>query len=287
MESHAEILPRAAASAIQHALRTSPVVVVLGARQTGKTTLVRGLPQLAERPYLTLDDFDLRVQAAADPEAVVDRAPSLVIDEVQRVRDLLNAVKRAVDRDPKRRPGRFVLAGSARSAQSGRARARCRNKSAASPQIRQSHGDELSGHTLARLCRESHQASHQGPQALLVRYGSCAPLTGESELRGAHLENLILMDLFAWRDTQVRKPEVLYWRTATGEEVDLVIETPSRTIPVEVKTATRLGPADARGLESFLDEYADSTDGALLLYAGNETFPLTKRVFAVPWWRVC
>ena len=97
----------------QHALRASPVVVVLGARQTGKTTLVRSLPQLAERPYLTLDDFDLRVQAAADPEAVVDRAPSLIIDEVQRVRGLLIAVKRAVDRDSKRRPGRFVLTGSA------------------------------------------------------------------------------------------------------------------------------------------------------------------------------
>lgn len=55
---------------------------------------------------------------------------------------------------------------------------------------------------------------------------------------------------------------MLYWRTATGEEVDLVIETSSRTIPIEVKTATRLGPADARGLESFLDEYAGITDGA-------------------------
>lgn len=75
MESNAEILPRAAASAVRHALRASPVVGVLGARQTGKTTLVRSLPQLAERPYLTLDDFDLRVQTAADPEAVVDRGP--------------------------------------------------------------------------------------------------------------------------------------------------------------------------------------------------------------------
>ena len=112
-------------------------------------------------------------------------------------------------------------------------------------------------------------------------------LTGESELRGAYLENLVLMDLLAWRDTQARKPEVLYWRTAAGEEVDLVIETPFRTIPIEVKTATRLAPADARGLESFLDEYADITDGALLLYAGTETFPLTKRVLAVPWWRIC
>ena len=51
--------------------------------------------------------------------------------------------------------------------------------------------------------------------------------------------------------------------------------------------ALRLGPADARGLEAFLDEYADITDGALLLCGGTGTFPLTKRVLAVPWWRIC
>jgi hypothetical protein len=106
------LLPRAAAVAIERALQIAPVVVVLGARQTGKTTLVRSLPALADRPYLTLDDFDLRAQAEADPEAVVARAPALVLDEVQRSRDLLIAVKRAVDRDRPRKPGRFVLTGS-------------------------------------------------------------------------------------------------------------------------------------------------------------------------------
>jgi len=88
-------------------------VVLLGARQTGKTTLIRSMPRLADRPYLTLDDFDLRAQAAADPESLVARAPSLVLDEGQRARDLLIAVKRAVDDDPSRTPGRFVLTGSA------------------------------------------------------------------------------------------------------------------------------------------------------------------------------
>jgi predicted AAA+ superfamily ATPase len=80
---------------------------------------------------------------------------------------------------------------------------------------------------------------------------------------------------------------VVYWRTASGEEVDFVIETPTRTLPIEIKAATRVSPSDARGLESFLDEYPDSSDGGLLLHGGAETFPLTKRVLAVPWWRIC
>ena len=67
----------------------------------------------------------------------------------------------------------------------------------------------------------------KAPKLYWRNMGLALRLTGESELRGAHLENLVLMDLLAWRDTQARKPEVLYWRTATGEEVDFVIETPS------------------------------------------------------------
>ena len=112
-------------------------------------------------------------------------------------------------------------------------------------------------------------------------------LAGEAEPRGPHLENLVLADLLAWRDVQARRPEILYWRTAVGQEVDFVIETPQRLLPIEVKAAARVRPADARGLEAFLDEYADLADGALLLYGGTETFPITKRVLAAPWWRVC
>ncbi len=109
----------------------------------------------------------------------------------------------------------------------------------------------------------------------------------ETEPRGARLENLVLTDLLAWRDVQTRRPEILYWRTAAGQEVDFVVETPQRLLPIEVKAAARVTPADARGLDAFLDEYADLASGALLLYAGTETLPITKRVLAAPWWRVC
>ena len=88
-------------------------MVVIGARQTGKSTLVQSLPPLSSRPYLTLDDIELRDQAQRDPESVLARGDMLVIDEVQRVPDLLLAVKRAVDQDRPRRPGRFALTGSA------------------------------------------------------------------------------------------------------------------------------------------------------------------------------
>jgi hypothetical protein len=66
-----------------------------------------------------------------------------------------------------------------------------------------------------------------------------------------------------------------------------VIETPERLLPIEVKAASRVMPADAKGLEAFLEEYSDAVADALLVYGGTETFPLTKRVLAAPWWAVC
>lgn len=397
---------------MERALRAAPVVVLLGARQTGKTTLVRALPQLADRPYLTLDDFDLRAAADADPEAVLARAPALVLDEVQRSRDLLIAVKRAVDAEPVRVPGRFVLTGSAnllmierisetlagravyvtlwpfsrrerqglgrtgpwsqllaapfadwrailaadpggeedwraaarlgglpvpahdlvddearalwfsgyvqtyleRDLQALRAvenlpdfrrlmRAAClriggllnqtelaRDVGIVQPQV----------HRFLNLMEASYQAIRlpayavnrtrriiKSPKLYWSDTALALHLAGESEPRGAHLENLVLMDLMIWRDVQARRPEVLYWRTTSGIEVDFVIETPLRLLPIEVKAASRVTTGDAKGLEAFIDEYPDLADGGLLLYGGKEILPVTRRVLAVPWWCVC
>ena len=104
-------LPRLAERHLSAILAAQPVAVVMGARQTGKSTLIAHAPAADGLLRLTLDDLDTRAQALADPEGVIARADRIAIDEVQRAPDLLIAIKRAVDRD--RRPGRFVLTGSA------------------------------------------------------------------------------------------------------------------------------------------------------------------------------
>jgi predicted AAA+ superfamily ATPase len=96
---------------LDRALEAFPVVVVTGARQTGKSTLVRELLADDDRLYVTLDDIDVRDQADRAPDSLLGRAPRMTLDEVQRSPDLLLAVKRAVDE--RRTPGRFILTGSA------------------------------------------------------------------------------------------------------------------------------------------------------------------------------
>ncbi len=110
-------------------------------------------------------------------------------------------------------------------------------------------------------------------------------LSGESALRAAHLENLVVADLLAWAGSDPRRPNVLYWRTAGGAEVDFVIELPDRLLPIEVKASRRVIHGDARHLLTFMDDYP-SAPAALLLYDGDEVFCLDRRVLAAPWSRV-
>jgi hypothetical protein len=96
------------AGPLQAALRALPVVVLAGARQTGKTTLTQSLP--GPRAYQTLDDLGVLGQARSDADSLLAMRP-LTLDEAQRAPEVLLSLKRLVDR--KRRPGDFLLTGSA------------------------------------------------------------------------------------------------------------------------------------------------------------------------------
>lgn len=116
--------------------------------------------------------------------------------------------------------------------------------------------------------------------------GLALNLAGESEPRGAHLENLVLQHLLAWRDAQLRRAEILHWRTTAGEEVDFVIETGDTLLPVEVKATTRPRLRDVRHLKAFRDEYGGRARAGLLLHAGDAIEWLAPHALAAPWWRV-
>lgn len=406
-----QLLPRAITPILEHALKTFPVVVLTGARQTGKTTLVRNLPSSAGRTYRTLDDLDVLDRASTEPDLLIRDSEQLTLDEVQRVPDLLRAVKRAVDAD--RRPGRFLLTGSANlllmgavseslagravylrlgplterekagrtdpapwsalvdagSAEDAAAILRSsepnttRWEQAAlegglppavllAPEDRgwwfdgyvatylerdlqqlsaiseladfrrlvriATHrlGGLLNRAELARDAGLSRSTAHRWIDLLDVSFqirllapyapsrtkrlvkspklyfgdtGLAAHLAGATtttELRsqsnfGSWLENLLIAHLDAWLDTVSPKPEVLFWRTSEGAEVDLVIERGRTLVPLEVKSNTRARREDVAGLERFLDLYTGARYG-ILVYAGEDVQLITPRVVAAP-----
>ena len=109
---------------------------------------------------------------------------------------------------------------------------------------------------------------------------------GPSVPTGAHLENLVLLDLLAWRDARLERVELAYWRTTIGEEVDFVIEAGGKLLPIEVKATAKPRLADCSHLRTFRQEYGRATRAGLLLHTGRAVEWLTDDVLAVPWWRV-
>ena len=94
----------------EEALGDTPVVLIVGPRRAGKTTLVRKMGD-DDRTYSTLDDQTVLAAAQSDPAGFIRGLDRAIIDEIQRAPDLLLAIKKTVDEDY--RPGRFLLTGSA------------------------------------------------------------------------------------------------------------------------------------------------------------------------------
>lgn len=401
-------LPRLVSGSLADRLRVMPAVVVTGARQTGKSTLVQQLAP-AGRRYRTLDELDVLEAARRDPEALVGGAQPITLDEVQREPALLRAVKRAIDKD--RRPGRFLLTGSAnlllmrrvseslagrasyltlwpmtRREQRGRGRCGTWEELVAArdadwrdllsaereeaedwralaerggfptPAVqlttRHDRAVWFEGYVRTYLERDLQQLSaiealpdfrrlmraaalrlgqlvnqtELGrdvalPQPTVHRYlnlletsyllvrlpayavnrtkrlikspklywgdvGVALHLAEADAPGGPHLENLVLHDLLVWRDARLERAEVFYWRTAAGTEVDLVIETGGRVVPIEIKATGRPRLGDAAPLRTFREEYGNKARAGLLLHTGSQVEWLAPDVLAAPWWRV-
>ena len=103
------MIPRAAESLVKELLRGFPIVTVTGPRQSGKTTLACKV--MADRPYRSLEDPDVRALAVDDPRGFLSQLPNgAVLDEVQRAPDLFSYLQTHVDKDG--RMGLFLLTGS-------------------------------------------------------------------------------------------------------------------------------------------------------------------------------
>jgi len=112
-------------------------------------------------------------------------------------------------------------------------------------------------------------------------------LKTEGNLAGALLENFAVMELrkqSTWSDTQ---PELFFWRTASGQEVDIVLEDRAgRVVGVEIKASATLGSNDVRGLQALASAAGKNWVRGVVLYAGTETIPFASNLHGVPFSRL-
>jgi predicted AAA+ superfamily ATPase len=100
-------LPRHLSATVHRAMPTFPAVLVTGARQTGKTTLLRHECERTHA-YVSLERPDRRAMAVADPLGFLrENPPPLILDEIQYVPSLLHYIKDRIDED--RRPGQWLM----------------------------------------------------------------------------------------------------------------------------------------------------------------------------------
>lgn len=104
--------------------------------------------------------------------------------------------------------------------------------------------------------------------------------------QGAHLENIVLNNMLAWRDARPGPADIFHWRTASGAEVDFVIEAGTALLPVEVKSSARPRLRDGEHIRTFRSEYGEQSRPGLVLHTGREVKWLTPNVLAAPWWKV-
>jgi len=101
-------------------------------------------------------------------------------------------------------------------------------------------------------------------------------------LAGAIVETAVLSEVIKAAMNNSSDPQVYFWRTSHGTEVDIVIEQQGQLVPLEVKQTATPRPAMASGLLSFLGDYADISDKGWLVHLGSTILPLAPNITAIP-----
>jgi hypothetical protein len=112
-------------------------------------------------------------------------------------------------------------------------------------------------------------------------------LKTEGNLAGARLENFAVMELRKQSTWSATQPELFFWRTASGQEVDIVLEDRAgRVVGVEIKASATLGSNDVRGLQALASAAGKSWVRGVVLYAGTEIIPFASNLHGVPFGRL-
>jgi predicted AAA+ superfamily ATPase len=214
-----------------------------------------------------MDDLNTLASARRDPKGFVEALPTRAfLDEVQRAPEVFLPIKAAADRD--RRPGRFVLTGSANVL--------------ALPRVSDSLAGRMEILTLWPLAQAEIEGTSPGfiDACFSGQAGSLQARAGRGRLFSSACSVMELMKLAA--NSQAR-PSLFHFRTSSGQEVDVAMETRRRDlVGVEIKSAATMADADFRGLHNFAAIAGKRLRAGIVLYAGRETLPFGDRMWAVP-----
>jgi hypothetical protein len=128
------------------------------------------------------------------------------------------------------------------------------------------------------------------PKVYFTDTGTLCYLTGlrdashaaSGPLAGAIFETAVLTEILKTLAHRGDDPEVYFWRTSTGSEVDFVVHREGKLIPIEAKLSATLQPAMAGGILAFQEDLGKKADAGFVIHPGSSRLPLAPRVMGVP-----
>jgi len=128
------------------------------------------------------------------------------------------------------------------------------------------------------------------PKVYFTDIGTLCYLTGLKDpahaasgpMGGAIMETAVLIEIVKTLTHRGIDPQVYFWRTSTGSEVDIVVEVSGKLVPIEVKLSATPRPSMAESIKSFQEDFGKRTLSGYVIHLGNVRFPIGSNVTALP-----
>jgi predicted AAA+ superfamily ATPase len=125
----------------------------------------------------------------------------------------------------------------------------------------------------------------KSPKVFFSDPGLSRAVLGEMSIgAGPAYESWVFSELMKWVALQTPEPELFYYRTAAGLEIDFLVAMGGRILPIEVKNREKISSIDGRSIETFLNEHPRASRIGLVVYPGRDFAEIRKKVWAVPDW---
>lgn len=101
--------------------------------------------------------------------------------------------------------------------------------------------------------------------------------------KGVLFEHAVVLELARRIKTSNKTHRLYYWRTGAGAEVDLIVDTGKKLIPIEIKASNRVRLSELKGLRNFLEDYSEKATQGYVITMGGKKEKLSKNITSVPW----